>query len=55
MQEATRFKGFLPGGASGGVLPESLADIPLDFGTLEPHGSLRRLACGRDPVRPATT
>jgi len=32
------FKAYLPGGASGGVLPESMADIPLDFGTLEPHG-----------------
>jgi formate dehydrogenase len=39
MQDGHNFKGFLPGGASGGVLPESLADIPLDFGTLEPHGS----------------
>ena len=39
MQDGHEFKGFLPGGASGGVLPESLADIPLDFGTLEPHGS----------------
>jgi formate dehydrogenase beta subunit len=33
------FKGFLPGGASGGILPASMADLPLDFGTLEPHGS----------------
>jgi formate dehydrogenase beta subunit len=32
------FKAYLPGGASGGILPASLADIPLDFGTLEPHG-----------------
>jgi formate dehydrogenase beta subunit len=32
------FKGYLPGGASGGILPASLADLPLDFGTLEPHG-----------------
>jgi formate dehydrogenase len=32
-------KGFLPGGASGGILPASLADEPLDFGTLEKHGS----------------
>ena len=39
MQDGHTLKGFLPGGASGGVLPESLADIPLDFGTLEPHGS----------------
>ena len=39
MQDGHVLKGFLPGGASGGVLPESLADTPLDFGTLEPHGS----------------
>ncbi len=32
------FKGYLPGGASGGILPASMADIPLDFGTLEKHG-----------------
>jgi formate dehydrogenase len=31
-------KGFLPGGASGGIFPASLADVPLDFGTLEAHG-----------------
>ena len=32
------FKGYLPGGASGGILPASMADIPLDFGTLEEYG-----------------
>src|SRR5829696_767357 len=32
------FKAYLPGGASGGILPASMADIPLDFGTLEPYG-----------------
>jgi formate dehydrogenase len=32
------FKGYLPGGASGGILPATMADIPLDFGTLEPEG-----------------
>src|SRR5438477_3739896 len=32
------FKGYLPGGASGGILPASMADLPLDFGTLEPYG-----------------
>ena len=32
------FKGYLPGGASGGILPASMADEPLDFGTLEKHG-----------------
>ncbi len=29
---------YLPGGASGGILPAALADLPLDFGTLEEHG-----------------
>ncbi len=38
MAEGRRFKAYLPGGASGGILPASLADIPLDFGKLEPHG-----------------
>ena len=33
------FKGYLPGGASGGILPAYMADIPLDFGQLEKHGS----------------
>ena len=32
------FKGYLPGGASGGILPADLADLPLDFGTLEQYG-----------------
>jgi NADH:ubiquinone oxidoreductase subunit F (NADH-binding)/NADH:ubiquinone oxidoreductase subunit E len=32
------FRGYLPGGASGGILPSSMADIPLDFGQLEKHG-----------------
>ncbi|MEI8393925.1 MAG: NADH-ubiquinone oxidoreductase-F iron-sulfur binding region domain-containing protein [Rhodospirillaceae bacterium] len=32
------FKGYLPGGASGGILPASLDNIPLDFGTLESYG-----------------
>ncbi|HZH05736.1 MAG TPA: NADH-ubiquinone oxidoreductase-F iron-sulfur binding region domain-containing protein [Lautropia sp.] len=30
--------GYLPGGASGGILPASLADEPLDFDTLQKHG-----------------
>jgi formate dehydrogenase len=29
---------YLPGGASGGILPASLGDIPLDFDTLQPYG-----------------
>jgi formate dehydrogenase beta subunit len=32
------FKAYLPGGASGGILPARLADLPLDFGTLAEHG-----------------
>ncbi|MGL4242370.1 MAG: NADH-ubiquinone oxidoreductase-F iron-sulfur binding region domain-containing protein [Beijerinckiaceae bacterium] len=38
MMEGHVFKAYLPGGASGGVLPASLADLPLDFGTLAQHG-----------------
>jgi NADH:ubiquinone oxidoreductase subunit F (NADH-binding)/NADH:ubiquinone oxidoreductase subunit E len=33
------FYGYLPGGASGGILPASLNNIPLDFDTLQPYGS----------------
>jgi NADH:ubiquinone oxidoreductase subunit F (NADH-binding)/NADH:ubiquinone oxidoreductase subunit E len=38
MAEGHRFAGYLPGGASGGMLPAAMADIPLDFGLLEKHG-----------------
>jgi formate dehydrogenase beta subunit len=38
MQPGCTFKGYLPGGASGGILPASMADLPLDFGTLEKYG-----------------
>jgi NADH:ubiquinone oxidoreductase subunit F (NADH-binding)/NADH:ubiquinone oxidoreductase subunit E len=38
MADGHTFKGYLPGGASGGILPASMADIPLDFGMLEKHG-----------------
>jgi len=31
---------FLPGGAAGGILPARLADVPLDFDSLQPHGAL---------------
>jgi formate dehydrogenase len=40
MADGHTFKGYLPGGASGGILPASKADIPLDFGTLEAEGCL---------------
>ena len=38
MADGHDFKAYLPGGASGGILPAAMADIPLDFGTLEEHG-----------------
>jgi formate dehydrogenase len=38
IQEGHTFKAYLPGGASGGILPASMADLPLDFGTLEKYG-----------------
>jgi formate dehydrogenase beta subunit len=38
MAKGHNFSAYLPGGASGGILPESLADLPLDFGTLAEHG-----------------
>jgi formate dehydrogenase len=39
IEDGQTFKAYLPGGASGGVLPASLADLPLDFGTLDKYGS----------------
>jgi formate dehydrogenase beta subunit len=38
MQPGHTFYGYLPGGASGGILPASMGDIPLDFDTLQPYG-----------------
>jgi len=38
LPEGHELYGYLPGGASGGILPASMADIPLDFDTLQPHG-----------------
>ena len=38
MQEGHTFYAYLPGGASGGILPASMKDIPLDFDTLQPYG-----------------
>jgi len=37
MLKGHKFKGYLPGGASGGILPASLGDIPLDFDTLQEY------------------
>ena len=38
MQDGQQFYAYLPGGASGGILPASMNDIPLDFDTLQPYG-----------------
>jgi NADH:ubiquinone oxidoreductase subunit F (NADH-binding)/NADH:ubiquinone oxidoreductase subunit E len=38
MAEGHIFHAYLPGGASGGILPASMDDLPLDFGTLEKYG-----------------
>ena len=37
MLEGHNFKGYLPGGASGGILPAKLGGVPLDFDTLQEH------------------
>jgi NADH:ubiquinone oxidoreductase subunit F (NADH-binding)/NADH:ubiquinone oxidoreductase subunit E len=39
MIQGHEFYGYFPGGASGGILPASLGDVPLDFDTLHEHGS----------------
>jgi formate dehydrogenase len=39
MAEGHSFKAYLPGGASGGILPAAMDYIPLDFDTLQPHGA----------------
>jgi formate dehydrogenase beta subunit len=38
MADGHDFYAYLPGGASGGILPASLGGIPLDFDTLQPYG-----------------
>ncbi len=38
MQDGHQFYAYLPGGASGGILPASMNAIPLDFDTLQPYG-----------------
>jgi NADH:ubiquinone oxidoreductase subunit F (NADH-binding)/NADH:ubiquinone oxidoreductase subunit E len=38
MADGHAFHAYLPGGASGGILPASMDNIPLDFGTLEKYG-----------------
>jgi len=59
MADGYEFSAYLPGGASGGILPASMGDLPLDFGTLEEHGcfigSAAIVVLGhRDSVREAT-
>lgn len=39
MADGHTFKAYQPGGPSAGILPASMADIPLDFDTLQPHGT----------------
>ena len=39
MLDGHEFKAYQPGGPSSGLLPASLDDVPLDFDTLQPHGS----------------
>ena len=39
MLEGHEFKAYQPGGPSSGLLPAELGDIPLDFDTLQPHGT----------------
>ena len=38
MLDGHELYGYLPGGASGGILPASMANIPLDFDTLNAYG-----------------
>jgi NADH:ubiquinone oxidoreductase subunit F (NADH-binding)/NADH:ubiquinone oxidoreductase subunit E len=38
MADGHTLAAYLPGGASGGILPASMADLPLAFGSLEEHG-----------------
>jgi formate dehydrogenase len=39
MLDGHAFKAYQPGGPSAGLLPASMADIPMDFDTLQPHGT----------------
>ncbi|WP_272002704.1 NAD(P)H-dependent oxidoreductase subunit E [Roseovarius sp. ZX-A-9] len=39
MLDGHSFKAYQPGGPSSGLLPASMDDIPLDFDTLQPHGT----------------
>ena len=39
MLDGHAFKAYQPGGPSAGILPASMSDIPMDFDTLQPHGT----------------
>ena len=52
MQDGQELKAYLPGGASGGILPASMDDIPLDFDTLPALWLFHRVRRRRGPVRP---
>jgi formate dehydrogenase len=39
MADGHELRAYLPGGASGGILPAAMADLPLAFGSLEEHGA----------------
>ena len=58
MADGHTFRAYLPGGASGGILPASMDNIPLDFGTLEKYGCFIGSAAvvilsDKDPVKDA--
>jgi formate dehydrogenase len=60
MLDGQVFKAYFPGGASGGILPASLGDLPLDFDTLQDHGCFIGSAAvivlsDRDSVREMAT
>jgi NADH:ubiquinone oxidoreductase subunit F (NADH-binding) len=40
MADGQQLLAYLPGGAAGGILPASMAELPLHFGELEKHGAL---------------
>src|SRR2546430_9453001 len=49
MLDGHEFYAYLPGGASGGILPATKGDVPLDFDTLQPYGSFIGSAAGVIP------
>ena len=58
MADGHTFKAYQPGGPSSGLLPASMDDVPLDFDTLQPHGTFIGSAAvvvlsGKDKARDA--